>query len=109
MPDRRSRLSRQTRRAAALASSLFLAIGPRATVGASDAPWPRLPDGRVVIEIKGERLAFDPTLKDGVVEFTGFSHKRRLWLRDVVEGPSEARLLRGAAFRVGAHEERLAS
>ena len=52
---------------AGVAAVLVLA-GP--AWGGEEAPsWPRLPDGRVVIDIYGRRLAFPPDMPPGQVVF----------------------------------------
>jgi len=68
----------------------FAAAGP--TAWAEDAePWPRLPDGRVLIEIHGHRVAFQPDLRPGEVSFALVQGQGVVDLRRVIEDPAWAR------------------
>jgi len=59
---------------------------------ANAADWPRLPDGRIVVEMNGVRLAFPASgerLKD--VHFNLGSKERSMTLQQVLEAPDRAR------------------
>ncbi len=66
------------------------------------APWPRLPDGRVVVEAKGHRLAFGPDLRPGEVQFVAVPRGRPIPLREVIDDPARAREVFAAAHSVWA-------
>ena len=60
---------------AVLAMGVVRSAAAEGTATAEAAPsWPRLPDGRVVIEIYGRRLAFPPDRPPGQA---GFQHGNR--------------------------------
>jgi len=59
---------------------------------ANAADWPRLPDGRIVVEMNGVRLAFPASgdrLKD--IHFNTGSKERSMTLQQVLESPDRAR------------------
>ncbi len=79
-------------RRTALAAFVVAAFGAAAPAGAQDAaPWPRLPDGRVLIEIHGHRVAFLPDLRPGEVSFDVRPGPGVVDLRRVIEDPAWAR------------------
>jgi hypothetical protein len=83
---------RRTRSFASLCLA-FVLVAPQAFA----QPWQRLPDGRVVIEVKRHKLAFDPNIwRAGTgyppaVEFHAAGEKERYSLTRAIEDPDGAR------------------
>lgn len=75
--------------------ALLLLIGADARAQSARPAWDRLPDGRVVIEIYGRRLAFAPDLPPNTVVF---SHRERdASLQEVVANRADAEAWWGPA------------
>jgi hypothetical protein len=71
---------------------LLLAAAPlraQPAGGEAGGDWERLPDGRVVIDIYGRRLAFPPDLRPGQVVFQ--HGPRDVPLAEVIARPEEMR------------------
>jgi hypothetical protein len=72
----------------------FVLLAPQALA----QPWQRLPDGRVVIEVKDHKLAFDPNIwragtgYPAAVEFHAAGEKERYSLSRAIEDPNGARV-----------------
>jgi hypothetical protein len=109
----RPAFSECTRHMVALVSALLCFYAPYQVARAQSPPavsesnggrpWERLPDGRVVIEIKGVKLAFDPDIDRGPPEAWPAVHSsvqfipvrtpgaRGLTFRQVIDDPARAR------------------
>jgi hypothetical protein len=73
---------------------------------ASAAPgdWERLPDGRVIIQVKDVRLALPSAGADvELIQFNERGLRRRMTLKNVIAAPDEARKMFSEAERVSVH------
>lgn len=62
------------------------------TDAALDAPWPRLPDGRVLIRVKDTEFALPLGARDANdIKFQVWPFTKSISLRDVIERPADAR------------------
>jgi hypothetical protein len=82
---------RRTRDLASLCLA-FILLAPQAIA----QPWQRLPDGRVVIEVKDHKLAFDPDIwgasgTSATVDFVIDHEHERHSLAEVIEAPDRFR------------------
>jgi hypothetical protein len=68
---------------------LLVLLAPPLRAQTADGEWERLPDGRVVIDIYGRRLAFPPDLRPGQVVFQ--HGPRDVPLAEVIARPEEMR------------------